>query len=57
MTAFAPAAAPYHAIVGTPRRAWVAAISIPVGVFVGIYLVEYGGSTRLGRSPRSWWTS
>ena len=26
-----------------------AAISIPVGVFVGIYLVEYGGSTRLGR--------
>ena len=26
-----------------------AAISIPVGVFVGIYLVEYGGGTRLGK--------
>lgn len=24
-------------------------ISIPIGVFVGIYLVEYGGGTRLGK--------
>ena len=40
----------YHAIVGTLLQGLVcAAISIPVGVFVGIYLVEYGGSTRLGR--------
>ena len=26
-----------------------AVISIPIGVFVGIYLVEYGGGTRLGK--------
>lgn len=50
MTAFAPGGGAYHAIVGTLLQGLVcAAISIPVGVFVGIYLVEYGGSTRLGR--------
>ncbi len=50
MTAFAPGGGAYHAIVGTLLQGVVcAAISIPVGVFVGIYLVEYGGSTRLGR--------
>ena len=31
-------------------RAWcVPIISIPIGVFVGIYLVEYGGGTKLGK--------
>ena len=24
-------------------------ISIPIGVFTGIYLVEYGGGTKLGK--------
>jgi phosphate transport system permease protein len=50
MTAFAPGGGAYHAIVGTLLQGLVCAvISIPVGVFVGIYLVEYGGGTRLGR--------
>ncbi|MEZ0340515.1 phosphate ABC transporter permease PstA [Mycobacterium sp. pV006] len=50
MTAFAAGGGAYHAIVGTLLQGLVcAAISIPVGVFVGIYLVEYGGGTRLGR--------
>lgn len=50
MTAFAAGGGAYHAIVGTVLQALVCAvISIPVGVFVGIYLVEYGGGTRLGR--------
>ena len=50
MTAFAAGGGAYHALVGTVLQGLVcAAISIPIGVFVGIYLVEYGGGTRLGR--------
>jgi phosphate transport system permease protein len=50
MTAFAAGGGAYHAIIGTLLQGLVCAvISIPIGVFVGIYLVEYGGGTRLGR--------
>jgi phosphate transport system permease protein len=50
MTAFAAGGGAYHAIVGTLLQGLVCAlISIPIGVFVGIYLVEYGAGTRLGR--------
>ncbi len=50
MTAFAAGGGAYHALVGTVLQGAVcAAISIPIGVLVGIYLVEYGGGTRLGR--------
>lgn len=50
MTAFAAGGGAYHAIVGTVLQGLVcAAISIPIGVFVGIYLVEYGGGTKLGK--------
>ncbi len=50
MTAFAPGGGAYHAIVGTLLQGAVcAAISIPIGVFVGIYLVEYGGASKPGR--------
>lgn len=50
MTAFQAGGGAYHAIVGTVLQALICAvISIPVGVFVGIYLVEYGGGTRLGK--------
>jgi phosphate transport system permease protein len=50
MTAFAAGGGAYHALVGTLLQGLVcAAISIPIGVFVGIYLVEYGGGTRLGK--------
>ncbi|MBB2990756.1 phosphate transport system permease protein [Mycolicibacterium iranicum] len=50
MTAFAAGGGAYHAIVGSLVQAAICAvISIPVGVFVGIYLVEYGGGTRLGK--------
>lgn len=50
MTAFAPGGGVYHALVGTILQGLVCAvISIPIGVFVGIYLVEYGGGTWLGR--------
>ena len=50
MTAFAAGGGAYHAIVGSLLQAAIcAAISIPIGVFVGIYLVEYGGGTRLGK--------
>lgn len=48
MTAFVAGGGAYHAIVGTVLQALVcAAISIPIGVFVAIYLVEYGAGTRL----------
>ncbi len=47
MTAFVAGGGAYHAIVGTLLQAAVcAAISIPLGVLVGIYLVEYGGGRR-----------
>ncbi|BBY57807.1 phosphate ABC transporter permease PstA [Mycolicibacterium sarraceniae] len=50
MTAFADGGGVYHALVGTVLQGlFCAIISIPVGVFVGIYLVEYGGGTRLGK--------
>jgi phosphate transport system permease protein len=50
MTAFQAGGGAYHAIVGSLVQAAICAvISIPVGVFVGIYLVEYGGGTRLGK--------
>ena len=50
MTAFAVGGGAYHALVGTLLQGLVCAvISIPIGVFVGIYLVEYGGGTRLGK--------
>lgn len=40
----------YHAIVGTLLQGLVcAALSIPLGIFVAIYLVEYGAGTRLGK--------
>jgi phosphate transport system permease protein len=50
MTAFTAGGGAYHALVGPLLQGLVcAAISIPVGVLVGIYLVEYGGGTRLGK--------
>lgn len=50
MTAFTPGGGAYHAIVGTVLQGVVcAAISIPIGIFVAIYLVEYGAGTRLGK--------
>ena len=50
MTAFAAGGGVYHALVGTVLQGLVCAvISIPIGVFVGIYLVEYGGGSRLGK--------
>jgi phosphate transport system permease protein len=50
MTAFRAGGGAYHAIIGTLLQGLVCAIiSIPVGVFVGIYLVEYGGGTKLGK--------
>ncbi len=42
-----------HAIVGTLIVTGVAAvISIPIGMFTAIYLVEYGGGNRLSRGIR-----
>jgi phosphate transport system permease protein len=50
MTAFLAGGGAYHAIVGTVMQGLVcAAISIPIGLFVAVYLVEYGGGTALGR--------
>lgn len=50
MTAFVAGGGAYHAIVGTVLQALVcAAISIPIGLMVAIYLVEYGGQTPLGK--------
>jgi phosphate transport system permease protein len=48
MTAFLAGGGAYHAIVGTVMQGLVCAvISIPIGIFVAIYLVEYGGDTPL----------
>jgi phosphate transport system permease protein len=50
MTAFMSGGGAYHAIVGTVLQGLVcAAISIPIGVFVAVYLVEYGGDSTLGK--------
>lgn len=41
----------YHAIIGTLIITGLAAVmSIPIGLFTGIYLVEYGGHNRLARA-------
>ncbi|MCV7260979.1 phosphate ABC transporter permease PstA [Mycobacterium shimoidei] len=50
LTAFITGGGAYHAIVGTVLQGLVcAAIAIPIGVFVAIYLVEYGAGTAMGR--------
>jgi phosphate transport system permease protein len=50
MTAFAAGGGVYHALIGTLLQGVVCAvISIPIGVLVAVYLVEYGGGTRLGK--------
>jgi phosphate transport system permease protein len=50
MTTFTAGGGAYHAIVGTLLQGFVCSlISIPIGVMVGVYLVEYGGGTRLGK--------
>ena len=50
MTTFTAGGGVYHAIVGTLLQGLVCSlISIPIGVLVAVYLVEYGGGTRLGR--------
>lgn len=50
MTAFAAGGGVYHALIGTLLQGVVCAvISIPIGVMVAVYLVEYGGGTRLGK--------
>lgn len=50
MTAFAAGGGAYHAIVGTVLQGLVCAIiSIPIGIMLAIYLVEYGGGAPLGR--------
>jgi phosphate transport system permease protein len=49
-TAFLSGGGAYHAIVGTVLQGLVcAAISIPIGVFVAIYLVEYGADSTLSK--------
>ena len=50
MTAFVSGGGAYHAIVGTVLQGLVCAvIAIPIGLFVAIYLVEYGGRTALAK--------
>jgi phosphate transport system permease protein len=50
ITQFIAGGGAYHAIVGTLTQGlFCALISIPIGVFVAIYLVEYGVGTRLAR--------
>lgn len=50
MTTFTAGGGVYHAVVGTLLQGLVCSlISIPVGVFVAVYLVEYGGGTRFGK--------
>lgn len=50
MTAFDAGGGVYHAIVGTALLGLVsAAVSIPIGVIGAVYLVEYGGGSRLGK--------
>ena len=45
-----PGGGAYHAIIGTLLQAAVTAIfSIPLGLFVAIYLVEYAAGTRLAK--------
>lgn len=50
LTAFIAGGGAYHAIVGTLLQGLVcAAIAVPIGVFVAIYLVEYSAGTAMGR--------
>jgi phosphate transport system permease protein len=50
VTALVAGGGAYHAVIGTLLQGLVcAALSIPIGLLVAIYLVEYGGGTRLGR--------
>ncbi len=51
MTAFAAGRRrlPRHRRHACCRRSIVRVISIPIGILVAIYLVEYGGGTRLGK--------
>jgi phosphate transport system permease protein len=50
MTPFLAGGGAYHAVIGTLLQGLVSAtISIPIGVMLAVYLVEYGGGTRLGR--------
>ncbi|BBY05741.1 phosphate ABC transporter permease PstA [Mycobacterium noviomagense] len=50
MTAFVTGGGAYHAIVGTVLQGLVCAvISIPIGVFLAVYLVEYAGGTWMGK--------
>jgi phosphate transport system permease protein len=50
MTTFTAGGGVYHAIIGTVLQGAVCAvISIPIGVMVAVYLVEYGGGTRMGK--------
>jgi phosphate transport system permease protein len=46
-----PGGGVYHAIIGTLEQVGIAAaIGIPVGLLVAIYLVEYGSRSRLARA-------
>jgi phosphate transport system permease protein len=50
VTAFVAGGGAYHAVVGSLLQGLAcAALSIPIGLLVAIYLVEYGGGTWLGR--------
>lgn len=50
LTASSSGGGVYHAIIGTLLQGAVCAvISIPIGLFVAIYLVEYGQGTRLAK--------
>ncbi|MGB3772228.1 MAG: phosphate ABC transporter permease PstA [Rhodococcus sp. (in: high G+C Gram-positive bacteria)] len=51
VTPFRAGGGAYHAIVGTLMQGlFCALISIPIGIFVAIYLVEYGVGTRLAKA-------
>ena len=50
VTALSAGGGAFHALIGTLLQGLVcAALSIPIGILVAIYLVEYGGGTWLGR--------
>ena len=50
MTALVAGGGAYHAIIGTLLQGLVcAAISVPIGLMVAVFSVEYGGGTALGR--------
>ncbi|KAA0021846.1 phosphate ABC transporter permease PstA [Antrihabitans cavernicola] len=45
-----PGGGVYHGLIGTLIQGLVCAVfSIPLGIFVAIYLVEYAGNSRLGK--------